>query len=180
MDRQLIEYLPEWLRDFREIKILCEKQQEQAEQLWEEVENLYNNSFVEDLNEEGCSKWEQMLDIRKKDSYTLEERKSLIASRIAEQRPYTFRSLNNMLRILCGEDGYTIALDHAKYSLKIKIALTSKNTYQDVSDLVKRVIPANLLCDIGLMYNTYGFLKGNKHREMAQYTYKQLRDEVIF
>ena len=175
-----IRYFPQHVANIEEFKRIAAVYDKKLQVVWDDLSQMQTNKRFDDMDEEECSKWEQMLAIRKKDSYTLEERKSLIASRIAEQRPYTFRSLNNMLRILCGEDGYTIALDHAKYSLKIKIALTSKNTYQDVSDLVKRVIPANLLCDIGLMYNTYGFLKGNKHSEMAQYTYKQLRDEVIF
>ena len=38
MDRKLIEYLPEWLREFREIKELTDIEQSQSENLWEALE----------------------------------------------------------------------------------------------------------------------------------------------
>lgn len=50
MDRQVIDYLPEWLREFREIKILCEKYQPQMDKLWNAVESLWNNNFILSLD----------------------------------------------------------------------------------------------------------------------------------
>ena len=57
MDRKLIEYLPEWLREFREIKELTDIEQSQSENLWEALEKMWNNNFIESLDEQGCEHW---------------------------------------------------------------------------------------------------------------------------
>ena len=60
MDRKLIEYLPEWLREFREIKELTDIEQSQSENLWEALEKMWNNNFIESLDEQGCEHWERI------------------------------------------------------------------------------------------------------------------------
>ena len=51
MDRKLIEYLPEFLREFREMKFLTDKEQVQAERLWKTLESIWQNQFIETLDE---------------------------------------------------------------------------------------------------------------------------------
>ena len=63
MDRKLIEYLPEWLREFREIKELTDIEQAQSENLWEALEKMWNNNFIESLDEQVWEHWERMLGI---------------------------------------------------------------------------------------------------------------------
>lgn len=179
MDRQLIEYLPEWLRDFREIKILCGKQQIQAEKLWRVLELIWGNHFMDTLDESGCERWEQMLQLHHKDTYTLEERRNYIAGRLAEQRPFTYKGLKQMLSILCGREGYTIALFPETYTLVVKVQLISKNMLADVKKLLDRIVPANLVVDADLMYNTYVFLHPYRYQELKKYTMKQLREDVM-
>ncbi len=36
---------------------------------------MWNNNFIESLDEQGCEHWERMLGISNKDTYTLEERR---------------------------------------------------------------------------------------------------------
>lgn len=179
MDRQVIEYLPEWLREFREIKILCQKQQEQAAKLWETVESVWNNNFVSTLNEHGCERWERMLSIHNKDTYTLEERRNNISGKLAEQRPFTYRGLKQMLDVQCGKDGYTITLFPDAYELVIRVKLTSKNMLADVKKLLDRIAPANLVVDADLMYNVYSFLVPFHYGQLKSYTNKQLREDVM-
>lgn len=179
MDRKLIEYLPEFMRDFREIKFLTDKQQEQAETLWVSLDRIWNNQFIETLDEEGCARWEKMLKIRNKDTYNLAERRNKILGKMAEQRPFTMRSLERALRTLCGTDGYSVELDAAAYTLKIKIALKSKNMVSDIKLLVDKIVPANLIVDTALMYNQYSGLSRFTHAQLAARTHEQIRSEVI-
>lgn len=175
----MIEYLPEWLREFREIKILCDKYQEQAEALWRAVESVWNNNFLETLDEYGCERWEHMLKIKNKDSYSLDDRRNNIAGRLAEQRPYTLKKLCQMLDAMCGKGGYVINLCPDKYLLTIKVMLTSKNMLDDVKRLLDRVVPANIVTDADLMYNVYKFLKPYTYGELKDYTCRQLREDVM-
>lgn len=179
MDRKLIECLPEFMRDFREIKYLMGKQQEQSEKLWSALDTIWKNQFIETLDETGCSRWEKMLKIHNKDTYTLPERRNKILGKLVEQRPFTMKSLQKTLSTLCGTDGYSAELLPAEYVLKIRIALTSKNMYNDVKELVDKIVPANLIVDTDLMYNQYGRVGGFTHAQLSANTHEQLRSEVI-
>ena len=179
MDRQLIEYYPAWLRKIKEIKVLAGIEQDQAEKLWTIVDTVWDNNFIESLDENGCARWESMLGIMRSDTYTLDDRRNNIASRIAEQRPFTWKSFQNMLTAICGEGGYTLTRDVAEHTVTIKVMLTSKNMLHDVQDLADRIIPANMTCDTDLMYNVYGFLHNYTHGQLHSYTHGQLREEVL-
>ena len=76
MDRQVIEYYPEWLREFREIKALSKLQQTQSEKLWNCLQSIIDNNFLETLDEYGCSKWEKALELQVKEGMTIEERRA--------------------------------------------------------------------------------------------------------
>lgn len=179
MERQVIDYLPEWLREFREIKILCDRYQVQMDKLWNAVESLWSNNSIQSLDEHGCDRWEKLLKLKNKNMYTLQDRRNNIVGRLAEQRPYTFKKLCMILDVLCGKDGYTLDLSPETYTIRIKVMLTSKNMLNDVKELLDRMMPANLMVDADLMYNVYGLLKPYTYKELKAYTYKQLREEVM-
>ena len=172
MDRKLIEYLPEWLREFREIKELTDIEQSQTEDLWEALEKMWNNNFIESLDEQGCEHWERMLGISNKDTYTLEERRLKILGIVTEQRPFTVISLEKTLAVICGNDeskgpNYSVKLDANNYVLTVRVALTSKNVLSDVAKLLDRVVPSNLLIDLSLLYN--------KNNQLSKFTHLSLR-----
>ncbi|MCI8363386.1 MAG: DUF2313 domain-containing protein [Eubacterium sp.] len=175
----MIDYLPEWLREFREIKVLSAKYQMQMDKLWSTAESLWSNNFIHSLDEHGCDRWEKILHLKKGDMYTLQDRRNNIAGRLAEQRPYTFKKLCLILDVLCGKNGYAITLFPETYTLRVKVMLTSKNMLNDVKSLLDRMIPANLVVEADLMYNVYELLKPYTYRELKAYTYKKLREEVM-
>lgn len=175
MDRQMIEYLPEWLREFQEIKEITKQQQIQAQQLWTVLEDvIWKNNFIESLDENGCSRWERMLGIQNKDTYTVEECRLKILGMLAEQRPFTMRMLERTLAVLCGENtdennpNYKVDLDAGNYKLTVRIAMSSENVFSDVIKLLDRIVPCNLVVDVELLYN--------QHKELAQYTHEQLSE----
>ena len=151
MDRNLIEYLPAFLRDFREIKFLTDKEQEQAEKLWQALESIWQNQFIETLDEVGCSRWEGILKIHHRGYRSLQERRNAIQSKMAEQRPFTMRTLRRTLTALCGENGFDVDLVPQDYALRIRVRVAAETTERDaqgllraVDDYVQRVKPCNL------------------------------------
>lgn len=179
MDRQLINYLPEWLRDFNEMKKLARAEQDQADKLWKSCESIWDNNFIDTLDSHGCDRWEIMLHIKPKDSYTLAERRNNIKSRVVEQRPFTVKKLEQMLDSICGKERYELSIEPDKYKITCKIELTSKNMLSDVKELMKRVIPANMIMEVGLKYNTYAMLADFTHTQLRSFTQQQLREEVM-
>ena len=179
MDRNMIDYFPEFEQDLREIIYLADREQAQMENYWNGTDSVWANQFISTLDTAGCSRWEKMLGIQNKDTYTLEERRSKIAGKLAEQRPFTMRWLEKTLTSLCGSGGYSLDLQPAAYTLSIKIALTSKNMLKDVSDLIDRAVPANLKVSTDLMYNQWSTFAGKTWADVAGITWQQAKDNPV-
>lgn len=179
MDRKLIDYLPEVLKTYKEFIELMRVEQPQIEALWDACDSLMNEGFLDTETEVGAAKWESILDIKPKNTDSLEIRNFRIHGRLVEDLPYTERTFCKQLAALCGEDGYSYKLDYDKFSLQIKVALTSKKLKDEVQSLAERIVPQNYILDIDLMYNTHRIIRecGFTHRQLSAYTHKQIRDE---
>ena len=174
MNRKLIEYLPPFLRDFKELKAITDAEQFSFEKMWTDEENVFADSFVEDATEGGIARYEKLLGIIPKGNQTLEERRFSVLARMSEQMPYTMETLENMLSSLCGEDGYTLRLDPSAYALSVKLALTNENNVQAVNDLLTKVVPANIITIVTL-FNSYIELANKTHEQLGQYTHETIR-----
>lgn len=179
MDRNLIDYIPQVLKDVREYKNVMEVEQPEIINLWNELENALKDNFINDATQNGVLRLEKILKIVPKASDTLDIRKFRILARFNEQLPYTFRTLQERLTTLCGKDGYTLELKNDIYTLKVRIELIVKGQYDAVDNLLRRITPANLIIDLDLRYNQHLTLAKFTHAQLAAYTHKQLKEEVI-
>ena len=179
MDRQLIDYLPEVLKSVRELKAIVEAEQPEIINLWTALENALNDQFVSDATINGVKRLEKILSITPKATENIDERKFRIITRLNEQLPYTITSLKHQLETLCGAEGYSIELNHSIYTLKVRIALASKNNYGEVESLLERIVPANIIIDVSLKYNPHSTFTTLTHGELTAYTHYDLRNEVF-
>ena len=120
-----------------------------------------------------------MMGIEYDSTYTLEERRVRIKSRFVEQLPYTKATLKHVLTTMCGEDGFYLDIDNTNYIVHIKLELSNKRAYSDVVDTIQRIIPANMILDVSIMYNTHETLSEFTHEKLGEYTHLQLHEEVI-
>ena len=111
------------------------------------------------------------MQINAKDTDDLDFRRFRILSKLNEQLPYSFKTLELQLQTLCGEDGYKMMLRNENYTLIVRIGLTVKNQFDEVNNTLRRYVPANIVIDLSLLYNTY--------KELERYTYLDLREEVL-
>lgn len=178
MDRQIKDYLPIFVQEYAEIGAIMDAEQVSVEDAWTSAENVMCDQFVVDATENGVKRWESILKMKPKGSYTLDERKFNILVKLKEQLPYTIRTLNEMLTALCSEDGYLLRLDNDKYLLTVRLALNNENNVQAVSELLEKIVPANLIISVTL-FNTHNILSAYTHGFLAQYTHKQTREEIL-
>lgn len=150
MDRQLIDYLPEPLRNIREYKAIMNVEQPECEKGWACAEYALQESFLMTATDYGLSRIEAMLKIMPKAGQTLDERRFKIISLISSTMPYTYRQLDSLLENLCGAGRYRIEMDVGAYTIKVTIEIESKHNYQAVTDLLNQIIPANLVLYSGL------------------------------
>ena len=179
MDRNLIDYLPPVPKEVREFQLIMEAEQPEISDLWDTHTDALNDQFIESSTENGVFRREQMLKISPKSTDTLDDRKFRLLTRENEQLPFTMRGLERQLATLCGDDGYNVELQGDIFNLIVKIALTAKSMFNDVVDLLDRIIPANLTIDLDLEYNQHITLSGFTHRQLSAFTHDQLRNEVL-
>lgn len=165
------------MQTYAEIEQIMNVEQEEIEGLWDALKGLLKEAFVIDETEIGATRWESILDIVPFDTDTLRLRNFRIQSRLVEDLPYTYRTLNNQLRALCGADGYETVLISDTFTLNVKVALTTKKLKGEVEKLCERVVPLNLFVNVSLMYNTHGLLQPFTHGYLHSFTHQQLRDE---
>ncbi|MEA4831562.1 MAG: putative phage tail protein [Oscillospiraceae bacterium] len=180
MLRQLIDYLPPVIKNVQEYQaIMNNGEQAEISALWDAVDYALDDQFVQSATENGVERWEKILGIKPKGTDILEDRKFRILSRISEQLPYTLPVLKNMLQSLCGADGYSVEVQNELYILKVKIALVAKSNFDDVNALLKRVVPANIVIELVLMYNTWSMIKNFTWDYLKAKTWRDIKNEVL-
>lgn len=175
----LISYLPEFLHDYKELEKLLEAQQPEVQVLEDDTEVLKNNQFIISTDEQGIKKFENMLGITALDDDLLDNRIFRVLSRWNNAIPYTVAVLKQKLETLCGADGYLLEIYNREYRVKVRVALKSKKNYKMVGGMLKEVIPANMVIDLSLLYNQHETLNKYTHRQLAEFTHKQIRNEVL-
>ena len=175
MKKKLIDYLPPVLKEVEELNNILDVQQSEIYNLKDSVDRMFKDQFIADATEQGLSKWEKIFGIQPKATESESDRKFRIYTRLSEQLVLTLPRLKQQLGYLCNND-YSVSLK--EYTLKVRLALNVKSNYDDVAALLKRVVPANIIIDLYLLYNRYMDLNYT-HDYLSQYTYKQVRDEKL-
>lgn len=179
-ERNLIEYIPENLREVKEYNaILTLGEQPEMVESWNAADNVMNDQFIMDATENGVSRWEKIMKIVPKATDTLEARKFALLAKSTEQLPYTFTALHGQMEMLCGEDGFSIERNVNTFTLKVRVALAAKSNFDAVKELLERVVPANMIVDISLLHNQNEVISAYTHEQLSAYTHEQLRNEVV-
>lgn len=174
-----LDYLPQVLAELEEIKEIAKAEDITLESEWENVNKIIADQWIEISTERGIIRREKMLGIQPFTDDTLETRRFRILTRWNEKLPYTYRVLIERLNSLCGVGGYELDLKPNLYSISIKIELTQKRMFNDVQDLSRRMIPANMILVVTLRYNQHFTLARLTHGQLSAFTHEQLRNEVL-
>lgn len=172
-------YQPDVIKDYREIKGITQAENPELSECWSAANSVFLDQFIETLTDNGCKRWEKILDIKPKDTDTLQVRRFRIKARINEDLPYTWRALEKVLDTMCGKGAYAMTLYNEEYRLVILLELTVKKLFDEVEQSVKRMIPANLILDVRLRYNTWGQVKVLTWGDLKNRTWKDVKEEVL-
>lgn len=161
------------------MKAISDGQQFALGQVWDAVDQALNDQFVDTASEYGLGRLEKILSIIPKGTDSLDARRFRVKTRINEQLPYTLPALKNQLATICGENGYSVTIGQGTYILTVRVELISKGNLDDVNTMLQRVVPAEIVIDLDLKYNSFEVLSGFTHAELSAYTHEQIRSEVL-
>ncbi len=173
----VLSYLPPVLREVYEMQAVAQGEDSALNDLWQGTEDLMNDQFIDSATENGVSRWEKMLLITPKGTDTLPERKFRVKSALSGQVPFTIWVLREQLGALCGEDNYELTVDYGNYKVTVLLALEAESAFDTVQELLTKMLPANLVIEVSLMYNRYSALSGYTHQQLGAYTHQELREE---
>ncbi len=175
----LIGYLPEYLQNYTELKATFGVEEPELEGLFDELEVIRKNQFINDCDEVGVARFESLLRVKVSKSDTLEVRKGRALVKWMQDIPYTYETLKGQLDGLCGADGYEIKLINQAYYIDLKISLRKKEFYNEVVELLKRVVPCNIEAKAYIDYNKYGLYTPFLCKEIGKFRNSELREKVI-
>ena len=177
--RNLIDYYPEVLSNVREFQAICISVEPELNHLWSAIKTALDDQFVLTASEYAVKRWEKILSITPKASYTLRERRFSILTRLAEQLPFSYRMLEVMLSNVCGADGFEIDLNTEIYTLTVRLALTAVNNFDDVDRMLERVCPANLILVVEIRYNQWFKFRSFTWDNLRSKTWRGLKHDVL-
>lgn len=181
-DVDLLHYYPQVLKDIKELQKICEAENPEIKLALDGIVRMYNNQFIELMDEYGCERWEGILNITPMSSDTLEDRRFRIMTKLRGNLPYTWLNLKKILNdIVEGDNEIDMSYDMDNFRLTVKIALTSTKHLDEVKKLLEEIVPANIILDVNLQFNTHGIIRQLTHEDIntGAYTHKTLRTEVI-
>lgn len=175
----LKEYLPEVLKDVREMRAIMDAETPEVQALWQACEDCMNDQFISEATENGIARREKMLNIIPFATDTLDDRRLRLLSRYNENIPYTRKMLVGLLESLCGPEGYALQILTATFTVNVKVALTVKKQEDIVRDTLERILPYNMVFTVELIYNTWAKLKPYTWAELKKLMWKEIKEEVL-
>ena len=140
----LLSYLPQFMQEYREIRRIMESEEPELRLLWELLRKVFNNQFIQYCDEDGISKFEEMLGLHRYENDTLEIRIFRVLTYWNDQIPYTWRVLVNRMDKLCGIGNYELRPNFNVYELGITTKFDDAKKYDELNNMLKTILPANL------------------------------------
>lgn len=176
--KPLIDYLPQYMQQYVEMQKIMDAEQTELDSAWDGLNSVWNNQYLFEADSAGISRWESMLGIVPKLTDTLDERKFRIFTLMNQELPYTYTKLIETLTTLCGTD-WSIVFDADNYSIEIKLGLANRSNMSAAEDVLKKMVPANMVVTVSILYNRHSALHAFTNGYLSNYTHDELRNEVI-
>lgn len=175
---ELLSYIPDYLREYDEMKAVQQVLQTEIQRLEDETEAVFYNQFIKECDLRGIKRYEDMLKLQCLDDTELANRKLKLLSRWNRKIPYTRVVLKEELALLCGKDGYTLDIRPDK-TIIVKVALKNKSSFAEVAKMLEEFVPCNMVINLSLLYNQHGTIRQLTHRQLRAWKHGQIRNEVL-
>lgn len=174
-----IDFIPPVYANIKEFQALAKSYNAELTLTANRLDEVYNNFFIDSLNEYGCIRWEKILKLESNNSFSLKDRRFAIKVKLLGHRPYTFFRLKKILNDVISEDNYRLDLDVDKNHITCRVNLGVKARFITIKNMLEKTVPLNISLDVELLYNTHEMLGGYTHEYLGKFTHQQLKEEVF-
>lgn len=175
-----IRYFPQHIADIEEFKRIAKVYDEKLQLVWKNLDQIQTNRHFDRMNEEECSRWEQMLKINLTGEETLGDRRRNLKGIWTSGLPYTEKKFKEVLDAMVGDDYYKLDINSKEKTMKVSLMLEviAKDDY--IYDLMRAMAPADMVVIVEVIFNRYQNFRTYTYGELSKYTYEQLRTSTIF
>lgn len=175
-----IRYFPQHVANIEEFKRIAAVYDKKLQVVWDDLSQMQTNKRFDDMDEEECSKWEQMLKIKITGEETLGDRRRNIKGIWASGLPYTARKFKEVLDAMVGLEYYLLDINQANKTLKVDLMLDviMKDTY--IYNLMRAMAPADMIVTVSIVFNRNRAFKGYTNADLKKYTNHELKTSKIF
>jgi hypothetical protein len=175
----LVAYLPPFIAEYKEIFAALTAENSEFQMMWEAVDQVLKNQFIQSSDEYGISRREKMLGIVPLANETLEDRKFRLLTKYSENIPYTKQHLKNLLSTLCGPDGYQLIITESTYTVMVKVSIIAKKQINIILEHLERVLPCNMTFSVDILYNIWSKVSSYRWDSLSNYTWRNMKEEVL-
>ena len=175
-----IRYFPQHVANIEEFNRIAAVYDKKLQVVWDDLSQMQTNKRFDDMDEEECSKWEQMLKIKITGEETLGDRRRNIKGIWASGLPYTARKFKEVLDAMVGPEYYLLDINQANKTLKVDLMLDviMKDTY--IYNLMRAMAPADMIVTVSIVFNRNRAFKGYTNADLKKYTNHELKTSKIF
>lgn len=175
-----IRYFPQHIANIEEFKRIAAVYDKKLQVVWDDLSQMQTNKRFDNMDEEACSKWEQMLKIKITGEETLGDRRRNIKGIWTSGLPYTARKFKEVLDAMVGPEYYLLDINQANKTLKVDLMLDviMKDTY--IYNLMRAMAPADMIVTVSIVFNRNRAFKGYTNADLKKYTNHELKTSKIF
>lgn len=175
-----IRYFPQHIANIEEFKRIAAVYDKKLQVVWDDLSQMQTNKRFDNMDEEACSKWEQMLKIKITGEETLGDRRRNIKGIWTSGLPYTARKFKEVLDAMVGPEYYLLDINQANKTLKVDLMLDviMKDTY--IYNLMRAMAPADMIVTVSIVFNRNRAFKGYTNADLKKYTNHELKTSTIF
>lgn len=172
-----LDYIPPIYREIEEFQELANIYNLEINKVDDELIRVFNNFFINTLDEQGCQRWEKICKIKINSNFSLEDRRFAIKVKLLGTSPYTKKRFDELLTQLVGKDNYKLIADYNNKNLSCFVDLGVKNQLYAVRELLENILQMDWTFDVELLFNTHEILSAYTHEHLGRFTHNQLREE---
>ena len=153
----LIEYMPQFLKEVREFKEIFKTEDEELNFIRSLIERMPSEIIVNTASLSGLERYEKIYKITDI-AQTIEGRRANILLKMNNNIPYTKKWLKNLLDTIIGQGKYTLKIDANTYSIFIDVSLINSLLLESLRKQLVQEIPANMKLQYEFFINTNLFI----------------------
>lgn len=173
-----ISFLPGYLQEVKEFAAIGAAVDEQTALMIFRRSELLADRLISTASAGKIKRWETVLGLPLNPALSLDERRYAVLAKLRMRALITLKKLAEQLNQITDE-GATVDVDYGLRTIKVQLALHSKNNHATVLALLREMIPANMIISLNQLYNRWSDYHSITWAGLSAKTWRQMREEII-